>query len=132
MTSRAPIDFGVDLSCVDDLDPAMAEVSGIEVLRQAIARRLMTPRGALWQDPNYGLDLRGYISKATDGAVLASLPGQVRLEILKDERIDSATVQVQRVTLFEIDMSVSCTCGLGPFSLALSVSEAAVRLTGGK
>jgi phage baseplate assembly protein W len=129
MTSRAPVDFGTDLSCTDDLDPAMAEVSGITLLAQAIYRRLTTPRGALWEDPDYGFDVRELLSSTMTPAQIASIPGQVRTEVQKDERIQSADVRVMRTTALELEIGITCVTELGPFSLVLSVTAAAVALS---
>lgn len=128
MTTTAP-DFGTDLSATDDVTDDMAEVSGITVVAQAIYRRLSTPRQSLWRDPNYGLDLRLFLSVAQTPAQIASIPGQVKSEILKDERIESVVVAVQSISLFELVIDVSVTTAAGPFSLTLSATQAAVVLT---
>jgi phage baseplate assembly protein W len=122
------IDFGHDLSCVDDLDEAMSEVDDITLLAQAILRRLSTPRGSLWQDPDYGKNLQDYLSAAQTPAQLAAIPGEVRNEVLKDERIASASVKVFKVDLLEVSMSIELETGLGPFSLVISATQAAVVL----
>lgn len=55
-------DYGTDLSCVVDLDAGLAEVTGNTLLAQALARRLITPRGGLLDDPNYGYDLTQFLN----------------------------------------------------------------------
>lgn len=124
----APVDFGRDLSCADDLEDDMAEVEGPALVAQAIYRRLYTPRGALWQDPDYGLDLRDYLSRRMTAAEIAAIPGDVVKEILKDERVERATVKLTKQTLEVLEIMVNVEAGTGPFSLTISVTQAAVTL----
>ena len=128
MTTSDPTDFGEDLSCMNDLDEAMAEVSGITVLAQAIYRRLYTPRGALWQDPDYGLDLRNYLSKGLTQDVIRGIPGDVQGEILKDQRVETATVTILSYGTFTLSIAIACETGAGPFTLVLDATQAAVVL----
>jgi phage baseplate assembly protein W len=129
MSTAAPADFGTDLSCTVDLTDDMDEVEGIHTLAQAVYRRLYTPRGSLWQDPHYGLDLRAFMSRALTQHEIATLPGDVANEIQKDERIQRAAVQVVSATLFEIVLSITLTTAAGPFALTISATQAAVTLT---
>lgn len=128
MTTIDP-DFGTDLSATDDVTDDMAEVSGLTVVAQAIYRRLSTPRATLWRDPNYGLDLREYLSKAQTPAQIAAIPGQVRLEIQKDERVSSAVVTVREISLLSLVIDISVTTGQGPFKMTLTATQAAVALS---
>jgi phage baseplate assembly protein W len=95
-TPVSPFGYGSDISCTTDLDPLMSEVDpfSIDAIRQAILRRLDTPRGQLPDDPNYGLDLKSELNRGVDVNTLRSLAGRLRSEIVKDDRVDSATVRV--------------------------------------
>ena len=58
------VDLGTDIStpAALDIDPSFATVSGATCLAQALARRLVTPRGTLLDDAGYGTDLRSYLN----------------------------------------------------------------------
>lgn len=81
-------DFGRDLACLDDLDPNAREVEDEELLVQEAYKRITTPRGSVVDDDDYGKDVRSYLQKAMTAAEIASIPGQLRNEILKDDRFD--------------------------------------------
>ena len=131
MTTQAPVDFGTDLSCTDDLDEAMAEVSGLEVVAPAIHRRLFTPRGTLWNGSeglNYGLDLREFLNRTMTPKFVATIPGEIQNEVAKDERVLSCKATVVESSLLSMTISLSVVTGVGPFAMVLSVDKAAVQL----
>lgn len=120
-------DFGTDLSCVDDLDPYMLEVSGIDVVSQAILRRLTTTRGMLIDDPDYGLNVRDYLSATMDAKELTIMQSQLEAELLKDERIlsvESTASMVLRTATIKLLVEV----GEGPFSLTLAISDVSAAI----
>jgi len=92
------IDFenplGVDFACVDDLDANLSLVEGRTALAQSTARRIITPRGGLYYDPNYGTDIRGRLHRPFPAALTARL---VEQEALKDERVENAGASVEFV-----------------------------------
>jgi hypothetical protein len=85
--SGTPVGYGHDLSCTTDLDPSMLEVDGLQCLSQALFRRIITPRGTLIDDPNYGVDLTGYLNDDLGPADLARIGASVDAEFAKDERV---------------------------------------------
>ena len=119
--------YGTDLSCVTDLDPSGAEVSGRLLLGQAIARRLITPRGRLIDDANYGFDLRQFIDDDLGPADIARIQSGIQTECQKDERVLSAiaTVVYSAGTLL---VTVQIQDGAGPFNLVLAVSSVTAAL----
>lgn len=130
----APFGYGSDISCERDLDPNMAEVPGGSTLAlaQAIVRRLDCPRGALPDDPSYGIDLRSHVNRGVTADEINQLGGQVRLEVLKDDRVDSVTVKVTptptgSALAFELAI-LPVDASLGSFSLTLSASSSEVLL----
>ncbi|AKT38249.1 hypothetical protein [Chondromyces crocatus] len=125
---KPPQGFGVDLDCAEDLDPLMGTVTGLQVVAQAIYRRLSTPRGMVLDAPDYGFDLRSLLHKGMSPAEQAALPGLVRAEVLKEERIQSATVQILDFTSDAFRLSIRCVTAEGPFLMTLHVSAAAVLL----
>lgn len=88
--------FGRDLSCVTDLDPQLAEVdpSSPVAIVEASIRRLTTPRGALIDDPDYGLDIRTILNRAASQRDLRALSGALQGEIQKDDRVALADVRL--------------------------------------
>jgi phage baseplate assembly protein W len=87
--------LGSDFSGVNDLDFALTFLEGEEQERlafiQAIQRRLSTPRGALFYDPSYGLDIRTFLS---DNLSTKVMQGIIAAEIRKDERVANSEVSV--------------------------------------
>lgn len=122
-------DFGTDLSLVDDLEPTMREVSGTELLGQALFRRLTTPRGMLLDDPDYGTDVREFVSWGALPTKFAAIPALVRAELLKDERIEAATVSTA-VAGGSVRLNISIDTGDGPFPLVVDVTQAGAVLLG--
>jgi hypothetical protein len=110
--------------------------SGLRLVAEAAFRRLTTPRGMLRggeDEANYGFDLAGMIGTATTKNTAASLEGQIRAELLKDERISTVDVAVidttaNKITSFAV--TVRCTTAEGPFALQLAVSAVTVTLLG--
>lgn len=121
-------DLGSDLSCVRDCTPDMAEVSGRACLAQAIARRYITPRGALIDDPNYGFDLTAYVNDDLSSADIARIQSQAEQEALKDERVEDASVSIAVTVAGVMVVTVVLTDSNGPFTLVLSVTATTVQL----
>lgn len=130
-TQRAPSDdlgFGRDLSCTTSIRPDLAEVapdSPVGVGEAAI-RRLITPRGGLPDDRDYGLDLRSYANRGVSVNELRDLEGMIRSEVMKDDRIANATVVVTAPTMNALDVSILIEPEDGtrtPFSLVLGLSD---------
>lgn len=102
--------LGSDFSGIDDLDFNLSYLEGEEAeqvaFMQAIQRRLSTPRGALWYDESYGLDLRTFLSDNINPSVAQ---GVIAAEIRKDERVANAEVAVivDDLGKWTINMSVT-------------------------
>lgn len=90
----APLGYGTDLSCVTDLTEDLAEVDprSNQAIAEALIRRLITPRGSLPDDPDYGYDLRGMLNRGVTLSDLRAVTGQVRSEVRKDDRVADAEV----------------------------------------
>lgn len=126
------IDYGTDVSTYPDLDPLFQIISGKQVLAEALLRRYQTPRGGLWYDPDYGLDIRLWLNESfdTDSASLDRLAASIEAEAMKDERVGAASVAV------ELNLATSyltITARVQPrdavaFELVLGVSRLTVEL----
>ncbi len=129
MATNTDAAYGFDLSCVDDLDPMFPSVSGRTVLVQAIARRLTTSRGGLFYDPDYGLDIRDWLSEGLTPGKVLELEIAIAAQCRRDQRVESAhaTCVLDLITLI-MTVSVELTDALGPFSFVMNVSAATVTL----
>jgi hypothetical protein len=132
-TPEDPFYYGRDLSCVTDITETLEEVdpaSPVAVV-QAVARRYLTERGSLPDDPNYGFDIRGFLNRATPVRELSDVAGQARLEALKDDRVEDAQVVVSMPSTSEIGVSVTLTLvdpTVDPISFTLALTSSDVIL----
>lgn len=117
-----PVDvygLGIDLDCLYDITPSLSLTSGPDNLAKALARRLITPRGALFYDPDYGLDVREYLHAGVTAVELATLPEAIAAEVEKDPRVQSceaSTVFDGRETLV---IKLRVTPSAGPHQLII-------------
>ena len=116
-------DFGSDLSCVMDLDPRCPVVTGRRLLAEAVARRWITPRGGLIDDPNYGTDVTAYINDDIKPSDLASLQSAMSQEAQKDERVNSCDVSIEipPAGIGKYTITALLHDNDGPFQLVVSV-----------
>jgi phage baseplate assembly protein W len=122
-------DFGSDVSTFPGLDPSFQLQTGSRVLMEALARRLMTPRGTLPFAEDYGTDVRAWLSEGIEGADLDDLKAAVEQELLKDERVDDVQVVVEWVPQEErLTIRAAVDTAEGPFRLVLGVTELTVAL----
>lgn len=130
----APLGYGTDLSCALDLTSTMDVVdpTGTLGLAEAIVRRLDCPRGALIDDPDYGIDLVGMLNAPTTATELRALAGAIRAEVTKDDRIDAVEVTVAPSTSGEtlvVQLHVTAVDpAVGDFELILALSDAGLLL----
>lgn len=123
-----PFGFGQDLLLGDDVSADMAEVAGIGCLAQDLIHRIETPRGSVFEDPNYGTDLRDYLSKGIDSRELSGLPGVIAAELQKDDRVQRVTVKINSATRDEINFQTIVLTAQGPFKFTTSVTQAQALL----
>lgn len=128
--------FGADFSAVEDFDANWTFLEGdageARALAQAVARRLITPRGGLFYDPAYGMDIRAFIADTTtpEDAV-----AQIENEARKDERVDDCKCTITVVgegasTIWTVQIHCTATTGKA-FDLTLEVSRVTVALLKG-
>lgn len=120
-------DLGTDISCTLDSPPEMGEVTGRTCLAQAIVRRLITPRGRLIDDPDYGYDLSQYLNDDLARSDLARIQFESESECTKDERVLSASV-VLTVASGTMTAIVTLQDADGPFTLVLAINDVTVQL----
>lgn len=123
------IDFGTDVDCVDDLDPAFGLVSGTKAVAQALLRRLSTPRGGLFYDPTYGYDLTAFCNADLTDAELFAIGAAIEGECARDERVSRARAAVSFDAAAQtLRIAIDVTSAQGPFALVLAVSAVSVEL----
>lgn len=119
--------FGVDLTALPEFNPGRLRRE-YENLAEALARRLMTPPGALWYDPEYGTDLRVYLQEALTEEVQYEIERVAAIEAEKDPRVESASAAVTAVGTGEYRLSLSVTTAEGPYRLVLRVGGVSVEV----
>jgi hypothetical protein len=128
-------DFGRDTSCTTSLKTGRFS-SGVRLVAEAAFRRLTTPRGMLRggeDEANYGLDLTEIVGTTSPKVTAASLPGRIKAELEKDQRIQSVDVKVAIATagsLASFEIAIAAQTAEGPFSLVLLASSVTVELLG--
>lgn len=120
-------DLGSDFFGYPDIHPTLKQVSGNLCLAQALARRLETPRGGLWYDPDYGEDLRKFVNQS--GVQAFQVVSAIQSECLKDERVESVEAEVEFAdTALTVFISVTPKDQDEPFELTLKVSALTIEL----
>jgi hypothetical protein len=89
------------------------------------------------EESAYGFDVSEYIGAVGPRTAVASLPGAIRGELMKDDRVSDVDVEALLVEsapgLFEITLQIAVVLedGEEEFSLSVLASETSVALIGG-
>ena len=123
--------FGSDLSCVYDLTPTMEMVGGnsVEIIQQSLLRRLITPRGSLYDDLDYGLGVSLYLNSSMTVQQRQEIAGVIQGEMMKDDRLESCSVELTESSQYVAEVVVSCVAidpNLGEFALTFGLTETTV------
>lgn len=132
-TPVEPFGYGRDLSCVLDVAEDLAEVDPFSrvAIGQACLRRLITARGSLPDDRDYGLDVRAYQNRGTDANVLRDLGGRIRLELLKDDRVQDAGVTLTMLAVNSMRIAIAITAAdaqLDPIDLTFAITDGEITV----
>lgn len=116
-------DFGSDLAGVDDIRPDLSESDGLLGLGEALATRLIQPKGGVVYDPENGYDTRALLSaevipRGAQQAIAAQLQGDERVEAV--QRVD-ITRSADGETL---EIKAEVMTADGPFRLTLDPADA--------
>ncbi len=123
------IDYGIDVYAITDHDPGVALVTGKRAVAQALARRLGTPRGGLFYDPEYGFDLRMFANSSFSSALQFQVQAGIEAEAVKDDRVIScASTVVYDSALETLRVTIEAISDFGPFRLVLDVSAVTVTV----
>lgn len=114
--------------------------TGTNTVVLALYRRTITSRGTLRGGPDeavYGFDLSELIGAVGPDLAVRAIPGQLRGEFLKDDRVSDVTVDAAITTgadgLTDIELSVEGTLRDSdePFAFVLIADDVTVELVGG-
>ncbi len=97
-------DYGVDFRSLPTFD--WGTKSGASNLLEAAYWRLVTPRGALSYDPDYGLDLRQFVQRPWNPSLKYEMETLIAAELEKDPRIERAFVDAQQIDLEQVQISI--------------------------
>jgi len=116
-----------------DLDPGMVEASGRILLAQSLVRRQTTPNGSVIDSPADGIDVRGWMSQGWTQAQMQAAAGQLKAEILKDERVTNATITLAFTPSSPpgtgtLTITEQITSSYGPFQLTLTIPDLTVAI----
>jgi len=129
----AALAYGVDLVCIDDIDPRLVELdpNSAASMAQDLYHRLATPRGQLPDDPNYGYDLVGALHRAMTPSDRASIAGSASLELGKDDRVARADCTLtQDGDTFTLSAEITPEDDtIAPFALIVAVTDGATLLS---
>lgn len=123
--------FGSDLDCADDLTADMAELPGDSplLIAQSNYAVLTTPRGAVADAPGYGYDVRGLLNKGLTVQQITQIAGQVRAQLVDDDRNDDVSVTLTPVgNTGDFDLDIQGETAAGPYSLIFAVVDGEPRL----
>jgi hypothetical protein len=123
------VESGVDIDCIIDVGRSLTLARGLRNLGNALARRLVTPRGGLFYDPNYGLDVRAFVNAGFTAQQLAQVQADIAAEVSKDERVENPQVTVvSNVQTGSMAITIVCELAEGPFQFLVSVNALTVEL----
>lgn len=110
--------LGCDLSCLTDIEPNGREVSGPDLVAQAILHRLTTDTLPLIDAPDgvveYGVDVRRWVGESIGREELAARAATLGPIIERDERVVSTEVTAT--------LDASNAAGLWSFALDITAT----------
>ena len=123
-------DYGSDLACQRDFTDECRTVTGLQLLAEALLRRLTTPRGNLLDDPDYGTDLHEYIALEFTSRNQSRMLADVKAECIKDERVVDAFPSVRSFSLAtkSLVMEIAVEASEETFLLVLKIPDVTVEV----
>jgi hypothetical protein len=76
----------LDIRCGDDFDPFARDAPPLEVLAQDLYHLLITNKGTLFLDPDWGFGLPSYLGRPLP----STLAGDIENEVRRDNRVSDA------------------------------------------
>jgi hypothetical protein len=103
-------------------------VKGIQVLLQALARRLSTPRGGLFYDLSYGFDIRQFLNARINSATKYELIAGVENEVLQDARVLGGIINLKIFERDRIEFDLDVETLNGPWKGIIVANSDGVQL----
>jgi len=131
MNAFSQSNLGTDIMCEEDLDPHLQLSGGVRNVGWALAWRILTDRGSLFYETNYGLGLVRFCHDEVTRHTLSIVKSGIQFESRKDDRILSTKASVRWNTeTRHLETTVVCESAVSPFRLVVDVSKAsqAVRI----
>ena len=123
------VDFGLDLACMTDLSPTMAETASMVTLAQALVRMVTTPRGSVVDAPNWGIDVTAYVDGPMDARGAQKVASLMDAQFRQDDRVLRSSTQATWNASTETLRTVSAIItSNGPIRLTLDISNVTVAL----
>jgi phage baseplate assembly protein W len=107
-------DLGADMAYSKDFTATAAGdaslIGGAACLAQDLKHALTTPKGDLWYDPSYGVDIYKYLKNENTETERLALRLEIVLTIEADPRViaGSAQAKVTAWDLHKVKLAVSC------------------------
>lgn len=112
-----------------DFLPSMGLATGRQLLIQSLLSRQTTYTGSVLDCPNDCFDVRDWISEGMTPAQLSNLGTYVTNELMKDQRVRSATVKATyNASTSQLFLAESVVSSYGPFSFVLAVTNLTVQM----
>lgn len=119
-------DLGEDFSGILDLMPDLSISTGRKAYLEAIACRLVQPRGGLFYDPSYGYDIRGLLSAGVRPRVAEQA---IATQAFADERTENAEASVElNEATRELSIRLDLETADGPFVLTADPADLTFQL----
>ena len=124
-----PNALGTDIAWTGgDLDTTFSLVSGIQNLKGAALRRLITARGELFYERGYGLQLEDYVNADVTRKTMVDLQREIRNELLKDERFVEVDVTIEWLGESNtMKIKTICYSTIGSFDAVFTVDKLGVN-----
>ncbi len=126
-------DFGRDLWCRNQL-VSTRYARGVELVVNAIIRRIRTAKGTLKYHPNYGIDLELIGLELVPGTI-ARIEAELVAQVEAERRVlaGSVAVSVTPVVLSDrtnLQISISGACAAGPFDFVTTIDRVTLEILG--
>lgn len=117
--------FGTCMRVLDDLDPSGIMATGLEPLIQDVYHLLITERGTMPTDAEFGFGLTDVLLSSYSTAELPAIADQIETTLSEDDRIAAASVQltvIDNVVRIVVDVRAATTPA-SDFRLVGSLSD---------
>ena len=126
---ESALGYGSDIACdATDVAEDFHERSSGDplVVVENFARLLITPRGSLYDAPDDGIDLRGYVSRGLNQQGISDLKAAIVAQATNDDRLDNITAQVTPSpdgSFVSVTITGSIVGSAGPYFLVLGLTN---------